>query len=72
MRVIVIKPTGQGRYAARLNGRHLCISQTPLLAAARILQSEGVPPDEPIAIRHEGVAHVAITSTVGEAANQRK
>ncbi|BAQ48147.1 hypothetical protein Maq22A_c26410 [Methylobacterium aquaticum] len=39
---LTISPTGRGRYDARLGDRLLCTSETPFLAAARILKAEGV------------------------------
>ena len=41
-----------GRFVATVAGRQLCTSREPLLAASRILLSEGVDPETPIATRH--------------------
>ncbi len=57
-----------GKFVVTLNGRQLCISRQPLLDAARILLTEGVSPDTPIAARHAGACFDALTSTVGAAA----
>lgn len=57
-------------FEARLGDRLLCVSETPLLTAARMLLSDGVDPATPIAMRHEGADHDALTSTVGVAAGR--
>jgi hypothetical protein len=56
------------KFEARLGDRLLCVSITPLLDSARILLAEGVDPATPIAMRHEGADHDALTATVGVAA----
>lgn len=65
---IVASPAERGRYHAHLDGRLLTTSYTPFFAAARILQAEGVLPQEPLTMTHEGSDVVCLTSTVGEAA----
>ena len=57
-----------GKFVVTLDGRQLCISRQPLLDAARILLTEGVSPETPIATRHAGAGFDAMTSTVGAAA----
>ncbi|ACB80550.1 hypothetical protein Mpop_2388 [Methylorubrum populi BJ001] len=66
---IVISPAERGRYHAHLAGRLLCTSLTPLFSAARVLKAEGVLPQEPLIMTHEGSDMVCLTSTVGEAAS---
>ena len=67
--VIIVRPVGRGRFEATLGERILVEStRTPLLAAARILQGEGVPDDTPLAMRHAGSQIIAMRSTVGAAA----
>jgi hypothetical protein len=56
------------RYAARLNGRLLCISRTPFLSAARVLLDEGVDPETVLTSTREGSDTVSLRSTLGEAA----
>ncbi|KQQ15516.1 hypothetical protein ASF56_23820 [Methylobacterium sp. Leaf122] len=65
---LVISPAERGRFHATLDGRHLCTSYTPVFAAARVLKAEGVLPQEPLTMTHEGSDVVCLTSTVGEAA----
>ena len=68
MVTIIVTPLGRGQYEARLEGRVLVGSTTePLLAAARALLAQGVAPETPIAMRHEGADHAALRSTVGKA-----
>jgi hypothetical protein len=57
-----------GRFVATLAGHQLCRSREPLLAASRILLTEGVDPETPIAARHAGADFDALMSTVGAAA----
>jgi hypothetical protein len=57
-----------GRFAAILEGRQLCVSREPLLAASRILLAEGMDPATPIIKRHAGSDFDAMRSTIGEAA----
>src|SRR5262245_42822943 len=72
--VVIVRPhwTKGGRYTpkfeARLGDHLLCISREPLLASARVLLAEGVDPTTPLAMRHEGQDHDALSSTVGAAA----
>ena len=41
--ILIVEETEQraGRFHAALDGRRLCTSRTPLLSAARVLQTEG-------------------------------
>jgi hypothetical protein len=55
-------------FVVRLDGRQLCISQQPLLDAARILLTGGVSPEIPIATRHAGIGFDAMMSTAGASA----
>jgi hypothetical protein len=57
-----------GKFVVTLDGRQLCISREPLLAAARVLIKEGVPPETPVVTRHAGAGFDAMTSTVGAVA----
>lgn len=71
---IVIRPVrsnnlNRGLYEAYLGERLICKSSyQPLLDAARVLLAEGVDPKAPIAMRHDGTTHMALSSTVGGAA----
>jgi hypothetical protein len=56
-----------GRFEAHLDGRLICISRQPLLDTARILITEGIDPETPIATKHAGAEYDAMTSTIGEA-----
>ena len=58
----------QGKFVVTLDGRQLCISQQPLLDAARVLFKEGIDPATPVATRHAGALFDAMTSTVEAAA----
>ena len=66
---IIASPAGRGRYHAHLDGRLLCTSLTPFFSAARVLKAEGVLPQEPLTMTHDGSDTVCLTSTVGEAAS---
>ena len=70
--LIVIEETSErrGRFSAHLgDGRKLLSSsRQPLLDAARVLLAEDTPPETPIAMQHKGSATIAMTSTVGQAA----
>jgi hypothetical protein len=70
--LIVIEETSQrrGKFSAHLlDGRKLLSSsRQPLLDAARVLPAQGIPPETPLAMQHKGSATIAMTSTVGEAA----
>jgi len=46
----------------------LSSSRQPLLDAARALLAEGIPPETPIMMRHQGSETISLRSTVGEAA----
>lgn len=66
---ITVSPAGRGRFDARLGDRLLCTSMTPFYAAARVLKAEGVLPQEPLTMSHEGSDVIALRGIVGEAAN---
>jgi hypothetical protein len=68
---ITVCSVGRGRFAAFLDARMLCVSQTPLLSAARVLQAEGVSATTRLEMVHEGSAIVAMGTTVGVAAGHR-
>ena len=66
---IIIVPAANGRYRAILDRRELIISaREPFFAAARKLLAEGVGPETPICMRHEGSKIRSFTSTVGKVA----
>lgn len=66
---ITVRPLGRGRFEAS-GGKFVILksSRQPLLDAARIYLAAGVPPDTRITMRHVGVDHDALSSTVGKAA----
>src|SRR5215207_8126260 len=64
---ITISPARGGRFHAREQDRHLCISRTPFFAAARVLMEEGADPETPITMSHEGSCIVSLRSTIGQA-----
>lgn len=68
---ITIHSVGRGRFAAFLDDRLLCVSETPLLSAARVLQAEGLPATTRLEMIHEASATVAMRTTVGVAAGLR-
>lgn len=69
MNITVSPAKTRGRYNARLDdGRILGPFETPFYSVARMLLSEGVCPQEPLTMTHEGVSTVCLISTVGEAA----
>jgi hypothetical protein len=68
---LTIHSVGRGRFAAFLGDRLLCVSETPLLPAARVLQAEGISAATRLEMIHEGSATVAMRSTVGVAAGFR-
>lgn len=68
---ITIHSVGRGRFAALLGGRLLCVSGTPLLSAARVLQAEGISAPTRLEMIHQGSAIVAMRTTVGVAAGLR-
>lgn len=53
---------------AHLGARLVCKSDQPLFDGARALVAEGYPPDMPITTRWAGSPHIAMRSTIGEAA----
>jgi hypothetical protein len=42
------------RYIAKWEQREVCVSRTPFFAAARVLVSEGMDPETPLAMSHAG------------------
>ncbi|MGF9764820.1 hypothetical protein AAII07_58100 [Microvirga sp. 0TCS3.31] len=68
---ITVCSLGRGRFAAFLDDRMLCVSETPLLSAARVLQAEAVPATTRLEMIHEESAIVAMRTTVGVAAGYR-
>jgi hypothetical protein len=62
--ILIVEETEQraGRFHAALDGRRLCTSRTPLLSAARALQTEGVPAKTPLAMRHKVLVTHCITN----------
>ena len=57
-------------FEARLGGAVLCVSETPLLDAARALLARGIArPDDTIVMRHAGSDVDAIRARVGVAAD---
>ena len=69
--VIHVRSVGPGLYEASLDGEVLCQRREPFLAAARVLQARGVPPDTPIAQQNEDEPYASLRSTVGKAAALR-
>lgn len=73
MITIHVEPVGfrKGRYVSKfkayLGDRLLCESNSPLLASARVLLAEGVPPETSIQMIHKGSSVVSMTGTVGKA-----
>jgi hypothetical protein len=65
---LTVAPAGAGKFAARLDGRELCVSTKPFLDDARVLLAEGADPATVLEMRHDGSATVAMRSTVGTAA----
>jgi hypothetical protein len=68
--IIIVAPvaTRPGYFTARCDGRLLCRSKQPLLAAARELIASGYPADAVVVMRHAGSETEALRSTVGAAA----
>jgi hypothetical protein len=66
---IIVKNATPGRYTAHIDNELICTSRTPFFAAARVLQSRGVPNDTRITMRHEHRGDLdCLTMTVGKAA----
>lgn len=72
MIMLIVKPTGYGSrgqlFDGFIDGRLVVHSSQPLLAAIRVLLSEGCNPDARIVMRYEGCKYDALRSTVGKAA----
>jgi hypothetical protein len=70
---LTLRPVGRGgRYAALVNDRMIAEGRTPIFTAARSLIQEGVSPQEPLIVSHEGSEIVAMTTTVGQAARSHR
>jgi hypothetical protein len=66
---LTLRPVGRGgRYAALVNDRTVAEGRTPIFSAGRALIQEGVCPQEPLIVSHEGNEIVSMTMTVGQAA----
>ncbi len=65
---IEVVPRANGFFAAFVDGREVCVSRTPLLAAARVLRQQGTAPSAVLCMRHQGSRTIALRSTVGYAA----
>jgi len=50
-------PTRPGVFVARVEGKFLCASRTPLADGARMLIKMGFPPSLLITMRHDGAEH---------------
>jgi hypothetical protein len=58
---ITVRPLGRGRFSAHLNERLLVEgSRIPLFCAARVLQSEGLPADTILVMKHAGSDTIAL------------
>ena len=68
MLIVVKEYKRRGLFDAYFDGRWLCRSHAPLLSAARVLLAEGIPPETPIMMRHQGSETISLRSTVGGAA----
>jgi len=53
---------------ARMGDRLICTSDQPLFDGARVLLAEGFAPETALTTRWAGSPHVAMQSTIGEAA----
>jgi hypothetical protein len=49
---LTVAPAGAGKFAARLDGRELCVSTKPFLDDARVLLAEGADPATVLEMRH--------------------
>jgi hypothetical protein len=66
---ITIHPVDMaGKYAARLDGRLLCESNTPFFSAARVLIARGKDPTERLAMFRDGKSEPDLTGQLGAAA----
>ncbi len=69
MNITISPAKTRGRYDARLDdGRIFENLETPFYSTARRLMKEGVLPQEPLTMTHQGSDMVCLRSTVGEAA----
>jgi hypothetical protein len=73
--VLVVSPEphgptrpSKGRFEARLDGRLLCTSPTPLCSAARLLLAEGVDPATVLVMKNAGSDLVVLTAAIRAAA----
>lgn len=60
---IIITPKGQ-LYEARCDGEILCVSRTPFLSSARVLQERGHAPETLLTMSHQGERIVALRGTI--------
>jgi hypothetical protein len=67
---IVVHETSnrRGIFEAWIGRRLVCRSREPLLATARILLAQGVPPDTRLEMRHRGSTHIALAGRIGRLA----
>ena len=68
---LVVSPAGAGLFAARLDGSNeiLCVSNTPLFSACRVLLARGLAkPDDVVVMRHVGADAIALRARVRVAA----
>jgi hypothetical protein len=68
--VIVVRATADkcGKFDAFHEGRYLCTSTSPFIAAARILITHGYDPESIAIMRHDGVDADALTGRLGTVA----
>ena len=70
---VAVSKAGYGKrgqlFNSSIDGRRIVSSSTtPFLDAARVLLNEGVNPETPIFIFHEGCSYYSLKSTVGKVA----
>lgn len=71
MITITVKPARLKRvqlWEAFRDGKWLCAHRDPFCGAARVLLAQGVAPETPLQMKHEGSKVVALRGTVGGAA----
>jgi hypothetical protein len=61
-------PPRKARFTACVSDRVLGAFSAPLLGAARVLLSEGVPPETELQMRHAGSSTIALKAKLGIAA----
>jgi hypothetical protein len=67
--IIEVSPKGAARWEAWLGERLLGTYKEPFCSAARVLLSEGMDPQTPLAMRHRVADIVSLRSLVGVAAD---